>query len=185
MKHINKMILLGVIMGLTGGLMYGPTSINLIFAAQPDPCFVGDCTAKMCDNSPGKLKASCCWSKPGVIPHETVCQTCEVNTNTGEFENCTDITSKGSLDSGVKVAPPSGKAPPTSTETCPDNVAVDKNGNCGPSAQLADVDNNDGSDNDKPNLRGNVLNDLMFSQSQDSSISDEGQGEEGNNKANH
>lgn len=165
-------------MGLTAGLIYSPTSINLIFAAQPDPCFVGDCTAKMCDNSPGKLKASCCWSKPGVIPHETVCQTCEVNTNTGEFENCTDIASKGSFDSSITAAPPSGKAPPSSTEKCPDNVAVDQNGNCSPITQTPGEGNDAGSD--KSNLRGNVLDDLMFSQSRDSSTSDEKQEEENN-----
>jgi hypothetical protein len=58
-------------------------------------------------------------------------------------------------------------------------VAVDQNGNCSPSAQLP----GDTSDDTKPNLRGNVLNDLMFSQSQDSYTSDEEQ-EEKNNHTN-
>ena len=62
-------------------------------------------------------------------------------------------------------------------------MAVDKNGNCSPSAQSPEEDNDAGSDDTKPNLRDNVLNDLMFSQSQDSSTSEKVK-EEGNNQAN-
>ncbi len=182
MKHINSIIITFALL-LIVGLGYSEISVHPVLAAQPDPCFLGDCTAKLCDNSPAKLKATCCWSKPGVIPAETVCQTCEVNTGTGEFENCTSVASKGSPDSSTLAPPPSGKAPPTSTEKCPDNAAVDKNGNCSPSAQLPDEDNDAGSDNNKPNLRGNVLNDLMFSQSQESSSSED-QDEKENNQTN-
>ena len=69
---------------------------------------------------------------------------------------------------------PSGKAPPPSTEKCPDNSAVDQNGNCTPITQLP----GDTSDNNNPNLRGNILNDII--QSQDSSDS----GEEQENQSN-
>ena len=61
-----------------------------------------------------------------------------MNTDTGDFENC---ASKGKHGSTVIAPPPSVKAPPASTEQCPENVAVDKNGNCSPSAQLPEKDN--------------------------------------------
>jgi hypothetical protein len=57
-------------------------------------------------------------------------------------------------------------------------VAVDKNGNCSPITQTPDEDN--GADSDKTNLRGSVLDDLMYSQSQGSSNSDEEQEGEDN-----
>ena len=62
------------------------------------------------------------------------------------------------------------------TEKCPDNSAVDQNGNCTPTTQLPD----DTSDNNKPNLRGNILNDMMSTQSQESSDSGEEQGNQNN-----
>lgn len=63
------------------------------------------------------------------------------------------------------------KAPLSSTEKCPDNVEMDKNGNCSSSAQMPDENKDVGNNNIKPALRGNLLKDLMFSQSQDSSTS--------------
>jgi hypothetical protein len=175
MKSINQLVLLSIVVSITAGLMYGPISIHLVLAAPPHPCFGGaqDYTC-ICENNPAKLTATCCWYDP--ITGGNDCQTCDVNTDTGDFENC---TSKGQLDSSVVAPPPSGIAPLTSTNQCPENVAVDQNGNCSPSAQLPD----DTSDDTKPNLRGSVLNDLMFSQSQDSYTSDEEQ-EEKNNHTN-
>ncbi|HEX5904892.1 MAG TPA: hypothetical protein VFY50_02470 [Candidatus Nitrosocosmicus sp.] len=175
MKSNNRMVLLSIIMGMVVGLICGPISIHLILAAPPHPCFGGaqDYTC-ICENNPSKLTATCCWNDS--ITGAFDCQTCEVNTDTGDFEAC---TSKGKSDSSVVAPPPSGKAPPASTEKCPDNSAVDQNGNCTPITQLPD----DTSDNTKPNLRGNVLDDLMSSQSQDSVTSEKEQ-EEDNNQAN-
>ena len=175
MKSINQLVLLNIIMGIVVGLIYGPISIQLILAAPPHPCFGGaQDYICICEINPAKQTANCCWYD--TITGSYACQTCEVNADTGDFENC---TIKGKPDSSVVAPPPSGKAPPASTENCPDNSAVDENGNCSPSAQLPD----DTSSNTKPNLRGNVLDDLMFSQSQDSSNSAEEQEEE-NNQAN-
>ena len=168
MKSINKIVLLSVITGLTAGLIYGPISINLILAAPPHPCFGGaQDYVCICENNPAKRTANCCWYDS--ITGSYACQTCEVNTDTGDFENC---TSKGKPDSSVVAPSPSGKAPPPSTEKCPDNVAVDKNGNCSPTIQLPNEDSGV-EDNNKPNLRGNILNDMRFSQSQGSSSSEE------------
>jgi hypothetical protein len=63
------------------------------------------------------------------------CQTCEVNIDTGEFENCTDPYAKGLPGSDIIAPPPSGVAPPPSTESCPENTARDVNGNCTPLTQ--------------------------------------------------
>jgi hypothetical protein len=173
MKSINQLVLLSIVLSITTGLMYGPISIHLVLAAPPHPCFGGaQDYVCICENNPSKQTATCCWYDP--ITGGEGCQTCEVNT--GDFENC---TSKGKSDPSTVAPPPSGKSPPPSTEKCPDNTAVDQNGNCAPTTQLPD----DTSDNTKPNLRGNVLDDLMFSQSQDSSTSEEEQEEE-NNEAN-
>lgn len=159
MKSNNRMVLLIIIMGMMVGLIYGPISIHHISAAPPHPCFGGaQDYICICENNPAKLTAKCCWHDS--ITGSYACQTCEVNTDTGDFENC---TSKGNPDSSVVAPPPSGKAPPPSTEKCPDNSAVDQNGNCTPITQLPD----DTSDNTKPTLRDDVLGDLMFSQSQD------------------
>jgi hypothetical protein len=68
-----------------------------------------------------------------------MCQTCDVNTDTGEFENCSDpiivSTDKGRAGPGVIAPPPSGVAPPPPTESCPENTARDVNGNCTPLTQ--------------------------------------------------
>lgn len=110
-------------------------STSIVFAAKPDYCFENDCPGRLCDNNPAKGTATCCWSKPGVIPPEPTCQTCHVNTETGEFENCTDVHSKGRPGIGIIAPPPSGVAPPPSTTTCPDITALDANGNCAPLTQ--------------------------------------------------
>ena len=104
MKSINKIFLLSIITGLMAGLIYGPISINLILAAPPHPCFGGaQDYVCICENNPAKLTAKCCWHDS--ITGSYACQTCEVNTDTGDFENC---TSKGKPDSSVVAPPPSG-----------------------------------------------------------------------------
>ena len=107
-------------------LVYSSSSSPIIvFAAPPDQCFGSACSGlSTCDNNPEKLTATCCWRDPRDIPQYTKCQTCHVNTETGEFENCTDISSKGKSDSSVTAPPPSGVAPPSTTITCPEKTAV-------------------------------------------------------------
>jgi len=177
MKSINQMVLLTVVMGLVAVLIHSSISVQPIFAANPHYCFEHDCGGdRLCDNNPKKGTATCCFRDPGTIPQSTTCQTCHVNTSTGEFENCTNASSKGLPDNSIIAPPSSGKAPPSSTEKCPDNTAVGQNGNCTPTTQLPD----DTSDNNKPNLRGNILNDMMSTQSQESSDSGEEQGNQNN-----
>lgn len=110
-------------------------SVQPVFASPPAYCFEHDCAERFCDNNPAKGTATCCWKEPGVIPRETKCQTCHVNTSTGEFENCTSVLSKGRADSSIIAPPHSGVAPPPSTETCPENTALDAKGNCTPLTQ--------------------------------------------------
>lgn len=171
MKHINILGLLTVIIGLTVVLIFSPISIHLVLAAPPHPCFGGaQDYVCICDNNPSKQTATCCWYDP--LTGGEGCQTCEVNA--GDFENCTN---KGKPDSSTIAPPPSGNAPPPSTEKCPDNVAVDTNGNCSPTTQMP----GDSSDNNKPNLRGNILNEMMSTQSPDASDSEEQQEENQSN----
>jgi hypothetical protein len=180
MKNNKRILLLTVIMGLVAVLIYGPISSKPLFAAPPSPCienpFPWGCQDRQCDNSPETSTISCCWrdnANGGVY----VCQSCDIDDN-GDIGGCTDVNpaSEGKSNTDVISPPPSGKAPPASTEKCPDNSAVDQNGNCTPTSQMPD----DPSDNTKPTLRGNVLDDLMFSQSQDSSTSEEEQENQSN-----
>jgi hypothetical protein len=110
-------------------------SVPLVLAAGPAYCFEHDCPERFCDNNPAKGTATCCWRDPGIIPAQNTCQTCHVNTNTGEFENCTSVLSKGKPDTSTVAPPPSGAAPPPSTNTCPENTVLDANGNCAPLTQ--------------------------------------------------
>jgi hypothetical protein len=131
--HIKPVIFV-VISLLAVALIYS-SSASYVFASAPAYCFEHDCPNRSCDNGLGK--ATCCWQDPGAIGPggpELKCQTCDVNTNTGEFENCTSAL-KGRPDSSVIAPPPSGVAPPPSTETCPDNTALDAKGNCAPVTQ--------------------------------------------------
>lgn len=168
MKNINEIIFGSMFVFAIVVLFYFPISITLVSAAPPDPCFgngAPGCIA-ICDNSRGDLQATCCWQASA---GNYACQTCQINPQTGDYENCY-YNKPGKLNNDIiSPQPPSGNAPPTSTEKCPENVAVDKNGNCSPITQTPDEDNGAGSD--KTNLRGNVLDDLMFSQSQGSSNS--------------
>lgn len=110
---------------LVARLIYSPSFVHPVFAAAPDPCFGDNCRDSGCVNNLGKLTASCCWTCSN---GKFVCQTYEVNMDTGDFENCTNPSSKVKLGSSVI-------APPPSTTTCPENTAVDANGNCAPVTQ--------------------------------------------------
>jgi hypothetical protein len=125
------------LMFLVSGAICGQLLVFPVWAAPMHPCFDGGCPGyRNCINEPGRLKATCCWKEPGVIPPEINCQTCNVNTDTGEFEDCHDAqASEGLLGPGVIAPPPSGVAPPPPTETCPENTALDAQGNCTPLTQ--------------------------------------------------
>ena len=90
-----------------------------------------------CVNNPGVGEATCCWTD--IQDGETVCQACQVNTDTGEFENCTDVLSKGKPSAGIIAPPPVGVAPPPPTESCPENTARDAQGNCTPLTQTPET----------------------------------------------
>ncbi|HET6589674.1 MAG TPA: hypothetical protein VFG45_05875 [Candidatus Nitrosocosmicus sp.] len=137
----------------------------------------------------------CCYKEYDSDSGETTaiyCTTCYDdgigNLACGEYDKIEVSSPSDDGDSSPKgprdiqpANPPSDMAPPPSTEKCPDNVAVDKNGNCNPITKTPDEGNDEGSD--KPNLRGNMLDELKFGQSQDSSTSEEEQ-EEGNDQTN-
>jgi hypothetical protein len=132
--HIKPVIFV-VISLLAVALIYS-SSASYVFATSPDPCFgkhSAGCPNMRCDNDPQNLAAYCCWTD--IHEDRTVCQTCGVNTDTGEFENCSFVSSKGKPDSSVIAPPPSGVAPPPSTNTCPENTVLDANGNCAPVTQ--------------------------------------------------
>jgi len=168
MKSINASVIVFVLF-LVPGLASSSISLQPVFANLSDPYFrkhSAGCPGMACSNSPAFLSAHCCWTE--IRDDKLVCQTCDVSTDTGEFENCSAVENKGKPDSSTVIPPPSGKAPPLSTEKCPDNSAIDQNGNCTPTTQLPD----DTSDNNKPNFRGDILNDMMLSQSQGSFMSE-------------
>jgi hypothetical protein len=132
----SEVLIVASLSFLVAGLIYCPISLRPVFAAPPDRCFGSHCSGfSACDNSPDRLTATCCWRDPGDVPQYTKCQTCHVNTDTGEFEDCTNVTSKGKSDSTVIAPPPSGVAPPPLTTTCPANTVSDTNGNCAPVTQ--------------------------------------------------
>ena len=130
-KTITSMVAL--LLFLVAVLICGPISLHPVFAAPPDACFGDGCSNTKCVNQPEVLYAQCCWTEGG---HQ-YCQGCSINTNTGEFEKCSDVIqiSKGRPDSSIIAPPPSGVAPPPSTTTCPANTALDANGNCAPLTQ--------------------------------------------------
>jgi hypothetical protein len=122
---------------VTAGWAQSPFAVLPILAEPPDPCFgkhvnVPGCSNMDCSNDPQNLQAICCWDSGS----GRVCQACQVNTDTGEFENCSEVLSKGRPDTNTIAPPPSGVAPPPSaTTTCPENTALDANGNCAPVTQ--------------------------------------------------
>jgi hypothetical protein len=115
LKHVgNKKSLFLVITSLTfliSGAICSQLSVLPVFAASPAYCFENQCPGRFCSNNTAAGTASCCWEIP-LTPHIIKCQTCHVNTDTGEFENCTDVSSKGKPSAGIIAPPPSGVAPP-------------------------------------------------------------------------
>jgi hypothetical protein len=75
------------------------------------------------------------FSTTSICPAETKCQTCQVNTNAGEFENCISRLSKGRPDTIVITLQPSSVVPPPPTGSFPENIVLEANGNCTPKAQ--------------------------------------------------
>jgi hypothetical protein len=146
MVNSSKTAICVVISLLIVTLIYSSLStkfVQLSSAKGPSLCFespqYGFCKDRKCINvgigegePPSQNKASCCWTDTN--SGEKMCEVCEVNTDTGEFENC-HIYSKGKPDTSTIAPPPSGVAPPPSTQTCPENTALDANGNCAPVTQ--------------------------------------------------
>lgn len=105
-----------------------PIFLPRVFAEPPDPCFGDSCSRSVCHNDPQTLSAGCCW---GV--NRGNCQDCNVNTQTGEFENCTPVyrphipVNSGKILGGGTLASPNAAPSP---KTCPDGSAPDTNGNC-------------------------------------------------------
>ena len=162
MKNINHMFLLTAISLIAIGLFYGPVATSPILAAPPDICFEEHCAGKGCENNPARLTATCCWTGGD---GRTYCQTCEVNTDSGEFENCDNPRPiyLGQPDDTVVAPPPTGKSPSQSTEKCPENSAIDSKGTCTPTAQSPDESSAD--DDNKPKLpRGDILGELQTNQ---------------------
>lgn len=112
---------------LLAQLTYSPIFLLRVFAEPPDPCFGDSCARTQCHNHLDKGTAGCCW---GVGAGN--CQECAVNTQTGEFENCTPVYRHApvipgkNLGGGTLASP---NATPT-PNTCPDGSAPDANGNC-------------------------------------------------------
>jgi hypothetical protein len=100
-----------VILLLAVSLIYNSSYTFHVFAAPKDPRFDnGDCT-----NSPETLSVTCCWKdyfagyddKPFVWK---TCQTCYIDTGTGEFASCDNPYSAKPLPTGdlpqAEIVPP-------------------------------------------------------------------------------
>ena len=161
---------------LVAGLIYSPVSLHPVFAEPPSICFGKHnslCPNMDCNNDPQRLQATCCWDSSS----GRQCQVCQVNTDTGEYENCSEVLSKGRPDTNTIAPPPSGVAPPPSTTTtCPENTALDANGNCAPVTQAppstdqgtTTIQPSPPSDDNKPLKhklpKGNILGELPQSE---------------------
>lgn len=120
-------VVLSLLLLLLAQLTYSPIFLLRVFAEPPDPCFGDSCARTQCHNHLDKGTAGCCW---GVGAGN--CQECAVNTQTGEFENCTPVYRHApvipgkNLGGGTLASPNSAPTP----NTCPDGSAPDANGNC-------------------------------------------------------
>jgi hypothetical protein len=136
--HVAKSVsLVAASLLLIAGLIFGSVSIPNVFAYPPDPCFGGGCMESKCTNDPEHLEATCCWmvSYFGGIHVEALCQTCNIDTDTGDFVFCSKPESvlKGNPSSGTTPPqPPTNLAPP---KVCPDGSSPDANGKCPPTTQ--------------------------------------------------
>jgi hypothetical protein len=95
----KESVIFVVISFLTVGLILGPSSNILVFAASPrDICEGGlDINCK-CVNFPKSLQASCCTYATGTTI-QLNCKTCDIDIATGDFVNCRVIP-------GTEVQPP-------------------------------------------------------------------------------
>jgi hypothetical protein len=107
----SLVFLITLLLFLICGATTNQLSVSPVWALPPHPCFIGDCDGRVCHNFPKYGEATCCWDDPHG-GEEKLCQTCEVNTDTGEFENCTSPESEGKPGTGIIAPPPSGVAPP-------------------------------------------------------------------------
>ena len=100
------MLRVGTIIAITLVLVYSTLASSYAFAAGPDPHDIckkgGICN---CYNDPESLTAMCC--------NGLKCMTCEINTSTGDFKNCSTSTAPS-------------EQPPTSSPN--DNTGFPKDG---------------------------------------------------------
>lgn len=78
----SKSLIIVVISVLVVALIYSTPYTFIVFAAPKGSGFDNG----VCTNSPETLSATCCWLD--VDKGETVCQTCSINLETGDFEDC-------------------------------------------------------------------------------------------------
>jgi hypothetical protein len=122
-------VVLSLLLLLLALLTYSQIFLPGVFAVPPDGCF-GDCGDHRCNNDPQHLQATCCWQ---LTLGDFACQTCNVNTDTGEYENCTVASrhhipvNSGKILGGGTLASPNAAPSP---KTCPDGSTPDANGNC-------------------------------------------------------
>jgi hypothetical protein len=137
-KSKNTIMLVAVLSSLAAELIYTSLSISFAFADEPGGCFMGTirCHDRFCTNDPDHLQATCCWYGPA---GQRQCQTCDVNLQTGDFENCN--TYSRNAGSGNAAAPPTNVAPPA---LCPDGSSPDANGKCPPVTQGPSQSNDQG-----------------------------------------
>ena len=163
MKSIDSVVLVFVLL-LVVGLVNGSVSLHPVFAAPPDPCFgkySAGCPNMAYSNNPAGFEAYCCWTD--IHDGKKVCNGCGVDTDTREFENCTDVQGKGKPDRSTVIPAPSDLAPSPSTVKCPDNSAVDFKGNC--TLMVQSPDNSSANDDNKPKfLRSDILGELQTNQ---------------------
>lgn len=103
---IFVVISLLVVMSIYGSVVILPYSA---FAAGKSPRDVCDLTPKSkctCYNGVNNLKASCCsYTSSGNV---IACEECDINTGTGDYENCHDITVNKSPTTGTANVPQGG-----------------------------------------------------------------------------
>jgi hypothetical protein len=140
---------------LTVGLILSSSSNNVVFAENPrDVCGSQGGSQCKCANYPSDLTASCC----SFVTDTTViykCETCDINTDTGDFENCR-TTTPGSIQPPTPTPTPPGPAAPQQgggvLEQPPTGPAAPQQG--GGVLQKQDQDTTQtGNDNNQPSLK--------------------------------
>lgn len=177
MKSNNHLVLFSALLLMSLILVLFPISANPVLAAPPHPCFGNtdpECLA-ICTSDPEKLQASCCWQTADL---KYACQTCEVNGQTGDYENCYYPKIGISDDNIVNPQPPSGVAPPPSSEICSENTVIDEEGNCTPITQspeeLAPPSSSPEEQNQSPKSqlpRGSIIENILPTEQESESAS--------------